>query len=57
MPAADWYGSCPPEPAARFVAVVALVAVAALPPIFKFATGVVEATTNGAVPVAIAEVS
>ena len=34
------------------VAVVAKVAVAALPPILRFATGVVEATVNGAVPVA-----
>ena len=35
----------------------AKVAVAALPPIFKFATGVVEVTTNGAVPVTTVEVS
>jgi len=35
-----------------FVAVVAKVAVAAFPPILKFATGVVDATVNGAVPVA-----
>jgi len=34
------------------VAVVAKVAVAAFPPILRFATGVVEATVNGAVPVA-----
>jgi hypothetical protein len=33
------------------------VAVAALPPIFKFATGVVEVTTSGAVPVAIVDVN
>jgi hypothetical protein len=31
VPAADWYGICPPSPAARLVAVVALVAVPALP--------------------------
>jgi len=37
-------------------AVVAEVAVAALPPILKLVTGVVEATTNGAVPVARVEV-
>ena len=36
-------------------AVVAEVAVAALPPIERFATGVVEATTNGAVPVVAVE--
>jgi len=35
-----------------FVALVAKVAVAALPPMLKFATGVVDATVNGAVPVA-----
>jgi hypothetical protein len=46
----------PPDPPARFVAVVAEVAVAALPPILKFATAVVEVTTNGAVPVAMVEV-
>ena len=34
------------------VAVVAKVAVAAFPPILKFGTGVVDATVNGAVPVA-----
>ena len=34
-----------------------VVTVAALPPIFKFMTGVVEVTTNGAVPVAIVEVN
>ena len=34
------------------VAVVAKVAVAAFPPMLRFATGVVEATVNGAVPVA-----
>ena len=38
------------------VAEVALVAVAAFPPILRLATGVVEATTNGAVPVARVEV-
>jgi hypothetical protein len=32
------------------VAVVAKVAVAAFPPILRFATGVVEVTVNGAVP-------
>ena len=32
---ADWYGTEPAEPPAMFVAVVALVAVAALPPIDK----------------------
>ncbi len=37
------------------VAVVAKVAVAAFPPILRFATGVVEATVNGAVPVATFE--
>ena len=42
------------EPAV--VAEVALVAVAALPPILRLATGVVEATTNGAVPVVAVEV-
>lgn len=36
---------------------VALVTVAAFPPIERLATGVVEATTNGAVPVARVEVS
>ena len=36
---------------------MAVVAVAALPPIFKLATGVVEVTTNGAVPVATVEVN
>ena len=35
-----------------FVALVAKVAVAAFPPMLKFATGVVDATVNGAVPVA-----
>jgi hypothetical protein len=40
-----------------FVAVVAKVAVAAFPPILRFATGVVEATVNGAVPVATVEIS
>ncbi len=33
------------------------VTLAALPPIFKFATGVVEVTTKGAVPVATVEVN
>jgi len=36
-------------------AVVADVAVAAFPPILRFATGVVEATVKGAVPVATVE--
>src|ERR1017187_6613729 len=44
----------PPAPPAIFVAVVA---VAALPPILKLATGVVEVTTRGAVPVAMVEVN
>ena len=35
----------------------AVVAVAAFPPILKLATGVVEVTTNGAVPMATVEVS
>ena len=39
------------------VTVEARVAVAALPPIFKLATGVVEVTTIGAIPVPIVEVS
>jgi len=39
------------------VAVVAKVAVAALPPILRFATGVVEVTTSGAVPSAIVEIT
>ena len=34
-----------------------VVTVAALPPILKLATGVVEVTTNGAVPIAIVEVN
>ena len=38
-----------------FLEVANLVAVAEFPPIFKFATGVVEVTENGAVPVAILE--
>ena len=38
------------------VAEVALVAVAALPPILRLATGVVEVTEKGAVPVAREEV-
>lgn len=42
---------------APLLALVAVVAVAALPPILKLATGVVEATENGAVPVANVEVS
>ena len=37
---------------AAVVALVANVAVAALPPMLKFATGVVDTTVNGAVPVA-----
>ena len=41
--------------AANFVAVAASVAVSAFPPIFKFATGVVDVTTNGAVPVVIVD--
>ena len=41
---------------APLVALVAEVAVAAFPPILKPATGVVEATTNGAVPVAMVDV-
>ena len=40
-----------------FVAVVAIVAVAAFPPIFKLATGVVEVTISGGVPVATVEVN
>lgn len=58
--AADWYGICPPKPPARLVAVVAevaLVAVAALPPMLKLATGVVEVTVSGAVPVAMVAVN
>jgi hypothetical protein len=43
-------------PLVALVALVAVVAVAAFPPILKFATGVVDATTNGAVPVAKVEV-
>jgi len=39
------------------VAVVANVAVAALPPILRFATGVVDVTTKGAVPSAIVEIT
>jgi len=39
------------------VALVARVAVAAFPPILKLATGVVEATVNGAVPVATVDTS
>ncbi len=34
-----------------------VVTVAAFPPIFKFATGVVEVTTNGGVPVATVEIT
>ena len=34
-----------------------VVTVAALPPILKLATGVVEVTTNGAVPIATVEVN
>jgi hypothetical protein len=41
---------------ASVVTVVANVAVAALPPIFRFATGVVDVTVNGAVPVATVEI-
>ena len=41
---------------ALVVTVEARVAVAALPPILKLATGVVDVTTNGAVPVAMVEV-
>ena len=44
--------------AAQSVGLVAkAVAVAALPPMLRLATGVVEATTNGAVPVANVEVN
>ena len=39
------------------VAPVTEVTVAALPPIFKPATGVAEVTTNGAVPVATFEIN
>jgi len=39
------------------VAVMAVVAVTALPPMLKLATGVVEVTTKGAVPVATVEVN
>lgn len=39
----------------KFAFVSTLVAVAAFPPIFKLATGVVELTVNGAVPVATVE--
>jgi hypothetical protein len=46
-----------PVKLALVVTLAAKVAVAALPPILKFATGVEEATTNGAVPVTIVEVS
>jgi len=42
---------------ALVVTVEAVVAVAAFPPMLKFATGVVEVTTNGAVPVATVEVN
>ena len=42
---------------AAVVTVPAVVAVPAFPPIFRFATGVVEATTKGAVPVASVEVN
>jgi len=41
---------------ALVVTVDANVAVAALPPILRFATGVVDVTTKGAVPVATVEV-
>ena len=39
----------------KFALVVTIVAVAALPPILKLATGVVEVTTKGEVPVATVE--
>jgi hypothetical protein len=39
------------------VTVDAKVAVAALPPMLRLATGVVEVTTNGAVPSAIVEIT
>ena len=39
------------------VKIALVVTVAALPPILKLATGVVDVTTNGAVPVAIVEVN
>ena len=42
---------------ALVVTVPAVVAVAAFPPILKFATGVVETTVKGAVPVATVELS
>jgi len=42
---------------ALVVTVDAVVAVAAFPPMFKLATGVVDVTTNGAVPVATVEVN
>ena len=41
----------------KFALVVTVVAVAAFPPILRFATGVVELTINGAVPVATVEVN
>lgn len=44
------------ETVAPLLALVAVVAVAALPPMERLATGVVEATTNGAVPVETVEV-
>ena len=36
---------------------IPFVTVAAFPPIFKFATGVVDVTTRGAVPIAAVEVN
>jgi hypothetical protein len=45
-----------PVKLASVVTVEANVAVAALPPIFRFATGVVDVTVNGAVPVATVEI-
>ena len=50
---------CVPEtsPARVPEKLVAVVAVLAFPPIFKLATGVVDVTMNGAVPVAIVEVN
>lgn len=47
----------PPDRLVAVVAMVAVVAVAAFPPMLRLATGVVEVTVNGAVPVATVEVT
>ena len=41
----------------KFALVVTVLAVAALPPILRLSTGVVDVTTNGAVPIATVDVN